>query len=189
MRRDALKKAEQRAALIIYVCEKEVIATRMTDLFPEVMEGSAGIRLLLAAVYVGICAVQDIRFRRISLPATACAGCAAFLLDLPIMAGGAETILLLIPCLLPGALFLFLSLAAEGAAGKGDGYCFLVLGALLGSRAVWIIAMTSLLLASLCGILLMIFRRAERKTRLPFLFFTGLACAGNILLCICKIQW
>ena len=66
---------------------------------------------------------------------------------------------------------------------------FLVLGALLGTRMVWTVALTSLLLASLCGILLMIFRRAERKTRLPFLFFTGLALAGDMLLCLGKIQW
>ena len=161
----------------------------MTGLFPQVMEGSAGIRLLLAALYVGICSVQDFRRRKISLPVTVCAGCAAFLLDIPIMAKGGENIFYLIPGLLPGVLFLFLSLAAEGAAGKGDGYCFLVLGALLGTRMVWIIALTSLLFASLCGILLMIFRRAERKTRLPFLFFTGLALAGDMLLCLSKIRW
>ena len=161
----------------------------LTEFIPEAMEASAGIRLLLAAVYVGICSVQDLRSRKISLPVTVCAGCAALLLDIPIMAGGGEGILLLVPGLLPGALFLFLSLAAEGAAGKGDGYCFLVLGALLGTRTVWIIALTSLLLASLCGILLMIFRKAGRKTRLPFLFFTGLACAGDVLLYLCKIRW
>ena len=161
----------------------------MAGLFPQEMEGSAGIRLLLAALYVGICSVQDFRRRKISLPVTVCAGCAAFLLDIPIMAKGGENIFYLIPGLLPGVLFLFLSLAAEGAAGKGDGYCFLVLGALLGTRMVWIIALTSLLFASLCGILLMIFRRAERKTRLPFLFFTGLALAGDMLLCLSKIRW
>ena len=161
----------------------------LTELFPETMEASAGIRLLLAAVYVGICSVQDFRSRKISLPVTVYAGCAAFLLDIPILTEGAENILFLIPGLLPGALFLFLSLAAEGAAGKGDGYCFLILGALLGTRTVWIIFLTSLLLASLCGILLMIFRKAGRKTRLPFLFFAGLACAGDLLLCICKVKW
>ena len=161
----------------------------MAGLFPQEMEGSAGLRLLLAAVYVGICAVQDLKRRKISLPVTVCAGCAAFLLDIPIMAKGGENIFRLIPGMLPGAMFLLLSLAAEGAAGKGDGYCFLVLGALLGTRMVWTVALTSLLLASLCGILLMIFRRAERKTRLPFLFFTGLALAGDMLLCLGKIQW
>ena len=103
----------------------------MAGLFPQEMEGSAGIRLLLAAVYVGICAVQDLKRRKISLPVTVCAGCAAFLLDIPIMAKGGENIFRLIPGMLPGAMFLLLSLAAEGAAGKGDGYCFLVLGALL----------------------------------------------------------
>ena len=99
----------------------------MAGLFPQEMEGSAGIRLLLAAVYVGICAVQDLKRRKISLPVTVCAGCAAFLLDIPIMAKGGENIFRLIPGMLPGAMFLLLSLAAEGAAGKGDGYCFLVL--------------------------------------------------------------
>ena len=44
----------------------------LTELFPETMEASAGIRLLLAAVYVGICSVQDFRSRKISLPVTVC---------------------------------------------------------------------------------------------------------------------
>ena len=161
----------------------------MAGLFPQEMEGSAGIRLLLAAVYVGICAVQDLKRRKISLPVTVCAGCAAFLLDIPIMAKGGENIFRLIPGMLPGAMFLLLSLAAEGAAGKGDGYCFLVLGALLWSRMTWILLMCALMLAAVCGAFLMLFRHAGRKTRMPFLAFTAAAWAGMLTVCLSGINW
>lgn len=165
-------------------------AGKMSELFPEIMAGSAAVRLLLATVYMGVCALQDFRSRTISLPLTVCAGGAAILLDLQMIArGGAAGVLLLAEGLLPGVLFLLLSEAAKGAAGKGDGYCLLVLGALCGPAAVWRAALAALFLASLCGIVLIAIRKAKRKTRLPFLLFAGLAWSGNVLCCLSGIEW
>lgn len=161
----------------------------MKELLPDLMAETAEIRFLLTTVYMGICAAQDLRSRRISLPLTACAGCAAILLDLPVIAGGAKGILLLTAGLLPGALLLLLSAAAKEAAGRGDGYCFLILGALCGPEAAWTIAVEALFLASLSGITLMILRRAQRKTRLPFLLFAGAAWAGDMVLSLSGVRW
>lgn len=171
----------------------------MEGLFPETAVESEGIRLLIAAVYMGICALQDLQTRRISLRLTVCAGTAAAIFDAAAVtnaSAGAERVASVVNLLLffaagflPGALLLILSLAAEGAAGKGDGFCFLVLGALLGPRMTWMILLTALFLASLCGIILMILKKAGRKTRMPFLVFAGFALAGNILIHLCGIIW
>lgn len=161
----------------------------VNELFPDLMAESAEIRFLLTTAYMGICAVQDFKSRRISLPLTACAGCAAIVLDLPVIAGRGNGVLLMTAGLLPGALLLLLSAAAKGAAGRGDGYCFLILGALCGPKTAWTIAAEALFLASLSGIALMILRKAQRKTRLPFLLFAGAAWAGDTVLRLSGIIW
>ncbi len=161
----------------------------MKKLFPDLMAEGAEIRFLLTTAYLGICAAQDLKSRRISLPLTACAGCAAILLDLPVLAGRGAGILLLTAGLLPGALLLLLSAAAKEAVGRGDGYCFLILGALCGPKTTCTIAAETLFLASLSGIALMILRKAQRKTRLPFLLFAGAAWAGDTVLRLSGIRW
>ena len=83
----------------------------VNELFPDLMAESAEIRFLLTTAYMGICAVQDFKSRRISLPLTACAGCAAIVLDLPVIAGRGNGVLLMTAGLLPGALLLLLSAA------------------------------------------------------------------------------
>ena len=116
------------------------------------------------------------------------------------MAGRGDGILLLTAGLLPGALLLLLSAAAKEAVGRGDGYCFLILGALCGPKTACTIAAETLFLASLSGIALMILRKAQRKTRmilrkaqrktrLPFLLFAGAAWAGDTVLRLSGIRW
>ena len=129
---------------------------------------------LLVCVYLGICAVQDYRSRRISLTASAAAGTAGLILAvirfLSSVSGGSSEIL---AGLLPGALLLILSFAAGGSAGAGDGIGFLVIGILLNAQKTWILFMSSLVLASFFGIVLMILKRACRKTKLPFMTITA----------------
>lgn len=84
-----------------------------------------------------------------------------------------ETCLTQAAGLLPGALLLILSFAAGGSAGAGDGIGFLVIGILLNAQKTWILFMSSLVLASFFGIVLMILKRACRKTKLPFMTITA----------------
>ena len=136
---------------------------------------------LLVCVYLGICAVQDYRSRRISLTASAAAGTAGLILAvirfLSSVSGGSleilETCLTQAAGLLPGALLLILSFAAGGSAGAGDGIGFLVIGILLNAQKTWILFMSSLVLASFFGIVLMTLKRACRKTKLPFMTITA----------------
>ena len=91
--------------------------------------------------------------------------------------------------LIPGGMLLLLALLSGGAAGIGDGICFMVLGALLGTWMTWILLMYSLLLASFCGVILMLFQKAGRKTRMPFLAFTAVAWAGIMAVKLSGIDW
>ena len=146
------------------------------------MAEAAGIRLAVFTVYLEICAVQDLAKRRISIPLSVLTGAVALLLDIPLFVSGAPDALFWGTAFLPGILLLLLSFAATGAAGTGDGICFLVLGGLLGPRVAGTLVMAALLLASLAGIVLLVCRKADRKTHLPFLFFAGLVWTGELLI-------
>lgn len=147
----------------------------MTGLIPEGMAATAVCRLILFSVYLGICALQDLRVRRISIPLSALAGAAAAVLDLPALADGSLDMILFAAGMLPGILLLLICVAAKGAAGSGDGLCFLAAGAMLGPGPAWILLMASLSLTCVCGILLLALGKAKGKTRMPFLTFAGLA--------------
>ena len=140
---------------------------------------------LLVCVYLGICAAQDFRSRRISLAVSAAAGTAGLILSvIRILCGSTagvslevlENCLTQAAGLLPGALLLILSFAAGGSSGTGDGIGFLVIGILLDAQKTWILFMSALILASFCGIVLMILKRACRKTKLPFMTITAAVC-------------
>ena len=81
---------------------------------------------------------------------------------------------------IPGALLLAIAVCSGESIGIGDGLVLFVLGVFCGaSQAVAMLGMALFLVAVLAGVLLII-RRAGRKTELPFL-----PClAGGYLLCV-----
>lgn len=161
----------------------------MTELLCGEMAETAVIRLAVFTVYLEICAVQDFTKRRISIPFSALTGTAVLLLDIPLFMAGVTDMLFWGTAFLPGILLLFLSFAASGSAGTGDGICFLVLGGLLGPGIAGMLVMASLLLASLAGIILLACRKVKRDTHLPFLFFAGLVWTGGLLVYFSPVDW
>lgn len=159
------------------------------------------VSLTAVTIYLSVCAVQDMKQRRISLRWSACMGTLALVVDLA-KAGAfmneagnvlprelLSGILFRLTCLAPGCLLLILAAAAKGSAGAGDGICFLIVGAFTDARTVWILLAASLFLASLCGIVLICMRKADRKTRLPFLVFAEAAWAIVLLSRLCRVKW
>ena len=158
------------------------------------------VSLPAVTVYLSVCAVQDLRRRRISLRWSVCMGALALAADIAkamafLNTSGNTTpgevlsgFLLWLSCLAPGCLLLILSAAAEGSAGAGDGICFLVVGAFTDARTAWILLAASLFLASVSGIVLMCLKKADRKTRLPFLAFVGAAWGTGLLVRLCQVK-
>lgn len=147
------------------------------------------LRRILCTAYLLVCALQDLRRRKIGIRMSVFTVCAALLLDASALFSGQEEMLTYVGGLLPGVVLLLLALLSRGAAGSGDGICFLVLGVLLGTWMTWILLMYSLLLASVCGVILMLFQKAGRKTRMPFLAFTAAAWAGIMAVKLSGINW
>ena len=147
------------------------------------------LRETLCTGYLVICAVQDIKKQTIDIRVSVFAGCAALLLEGAALAAGQIEILTSLGGLVPGILLLALALFSEGAAGIGDGICFLVLGALLGTWMTWAVLMSALILASAVGALLMFFRKAGRRTHMPFLAFAAASWALILAARLSGINW
>ena len=147
------------------------------------------LRWLICTIYLLVCAIQDIRRRKIGIPLSACAGCAALLLNAVSVITGRSSMPFCLGGLLPGALLLVLAFVSRGALGSGDGICFLVLGAFLGAPVTWILLLCALLCAALFGAVLLALHQAGRKTRIPFLPFTAVSWAGIMAVRLSGINW
>ncbi|MDO5476469.1 MAG: prepilin peptidase [Eubacteriales bacterium] len=146
-------------------------------------------RNLLCGVYLSICAVQDLRTRKISVLLSMAAGVTALTLDAFVLYRRPADVLPYLAGLIPGALLLLLAFAADGAAGAGDGICFLILGAFLGARRTWILLVCALLAAAVGGGIFLALGKAGKKTKLPFLAFAAMAWAIQAAADLAPIHW
>ncbi|MDO5133145.1 MAG: hypothetical protein Q4D81_09205 [Eubacteriales bacterium] len=154
----------------------------------------------LSSVYLVICGIQDFRRRRIHLGVSAAVAALAVIALLlqktwrigfqeGIREGLTEGVAAVPGAMMPGALLLLLSFAAKGTAGPGDGICYLVLGIMLGMRTTWMLLAASLMLSSVCGIVLLAVRRADRKTKMPFLTISAAVWAAVLAARCAGITW
>lgn len=70
--------------------------------------------------------------------------------------------------LIPGLILSAVSLPTDGAIGFGDGLLVAVIGFYLGIQAAAGTLLWGLLTCALCGVCLLILRRGNKKTALPF---------------------
>lgn len=82
--------------------------------------------------------------------------------------------------LIPGMCMLLISFASNQSVGYGDGLTILMLGLLVGFKLCVGILCLSLFLISIYSIVLLIIKKANRKTTIPYIPF--LLAAGGIIL-------
>ena len=85
-----------------------------------------------------------------------------------------------------GLCVIGISITSKEQIGKGDGIVIPAIGLVLGARRCLIVVCIASLLMSLVAISILLFRRGNRQTRLPFLpaVFAGYVfCAGQVLIC------
>lgn len=87
----------------------------------------------------------------------------------------------LLPGMLPGLVALVLSYITQEQIGYGDGIILLIIGCCLGVKyCVWIV-FAALLGCFLTSLLLIIFHKAKKKARIPFVPYM---CIGTIVVMI-----
>lgn len=122
-------------------------------------------------IIVCICAIFDIRKREIPFKAViiggviGCGNCFLQISEGNLLAGEMGL------ALLPGCFFLFLSLVSGEKVGYGDGLLLAVVGLFIGFYRCLLILCISLLLLSVTALVLLVFHKVHRNSRLPFVPF------------------
>ena len=136
-----------------------------------------------AVLLLSVCGIWDIRKRRIpvrvlvlgSIWALICILIRSFSGDtqeketLLQIAGGVAV------AVLPGIVFLLLSFLTEKKVGYGDGLLLLILGLMEGVTVVGFTCCMALFLQALVAVVLVIARKADKQTEIPFVPFLFLA--------------
>ena len=126
-----------------------------------------GLRHLTAFLLLSVNTWKDCRKREISVYGTL--GPGLFGLFLTIAAGGTD--LVYFAGFSIGLLFLGFSLLTQGAAGAGDAFVLLSLGALLPWDSVLASLTAALLISAFCCLFLITVKHRSRKADIPFLPF------------------
>jgi len=110
----------------------------------------------------------DIKSRVICWPAAAAAGIAGLALhllhpDLRVTES--------LWGLLPGVILLLLSIACGEALGRGDCYVLMACGSILGFARTFLLLSTALIFAASWAVLLLLRKKAGRKSEMPFMPF------------------
>lgn len=135
------------------------------------METEEWVMLVMLAGF----AVYDMKTKTVSLAAFAVFAVSVLLYRLCTGTGIAE----LAAGLVPGVLVLLLAYVTKESIGTGDGLMLCVLGMFCGWRQCLAVLGMALVLSSALAIILLVCKRAGRKTEIPFL--PGLF--GGFLLC------
>lgn len=93
---------------------------------------------------------------------------ALFLIQTFCVEGGAVAHLIR---LIPGIIFFVFTFASKGAVGTGDGIVILALGTILGIENTFNAIFYATVLASVSSLVLISLKKANKKTRLPFVPF------------------
>lgn len=137
-------------------------------------------KITVVVIILGIESVKDIRTRKISL--------------LPIFIGMALGVLLVIPDgfkgflgaligMLPGIFLILFSFLTKEKIGYGDGFILIFAGFLLGIKCAFFILLSGMLCCALLSVIILILKKGNRNTALPFVPFLILPC---ILYCFIK---
>ncbi len=133
---------------------------------------------VFAAGVLLLSAVTDIKHRKVNVYVIILGSLAVMLIHLFARSGLTDFVIGMIP----GAVMLVAARVSGQAIGYGDGLLILFLGICFGWQGSLFILLTSLLLISVCGLVLMCFGRANRKTSWPMAPWILAATIIHILL-------
>lgn len=124
----------------------------------------------------------DIRWKRIPVVLLLAGGAGGILCLISdnVAAGIGAVFLSGLVGILPGVGMFLLSLMTEKKVGSGDGFVLMVLGLLQGIGMVLLVFCVGLFLQSLWAVALLVIKRADKQTCIPFLPFL---LAGELVIC------
>ena len=121
---------------------------------------------------LSISSIFDIRKKSIPIQILVAAGIwAVICLTLSVTENGAEVLAGSLPGLLPGAVLLMLGFLTQQKVGYGDGILLIIMGLMEGVRMVLLTFCIGLFLQSILAVILVLFKKADKQTQIPFVPF------------------
>lgn len=136
------------------------------------------IKIMGIMAFLILCSIQDIREKRLSVK---------MLVVSSLLFSGMSLIFEEIPIekrlynILPGMSAFLLAFLTKEQIGYGDAACLVVLGILVSAGCLSGAIMAGLILLSICSIILLAWKKANRKTTLPFLPFLSAGMLWQII--------
>lgn len=129
-------------------------------------------------VFLVLCSIQDIREKRLSVKMLVVAGLLFLGMSLVFEEMPIEKRL---HNILPGMITFLLAFLTKEQIGYGDAACLVVLGILVSAGSLFGAVMIGLILLSICSMILLAGKKADRKTTLPFLPFLSAGMLWQII--------
>lgn len=126
------------------------------------------IKIIVMGVFLLIEGIRDLEKHKVSMITVVIAGVIGVILQFGIIQ---ENGLEILGGILIGVVLLLLAKITREKIGYGDGWIFVVTGIYLGFHSNMYLLLLSLFLASLVSICLLVFKKVNRKTELPFVSF------------------
>ena len=129
-------------------------------------------------VFLVLCSIQDIREKRWSVKMLVVAGLLFLGMSLVFEEMPIEKRL---HNILPGMITFLLAFLTKEQIGYGDAACLVVLGIMVSAGSLFGAVMIGLILLSICSMILLAGKKADRKTTLPFLPFLSAGMLWQII--------
>ena len=126
------------------------------------------IKIIILGLFLVIEGIRDLRRHKVSMLSVALAGVIGVIIQIPLIK---EIYPDMIGGILPGIILLLVAGFTKERIGYGDGWVMFVAGIYLGFAGSIYLLTLSLFIASLTSVLLLICKKAGRKTELPFVAF------------------
>lgn len=126
------------------------------------------IKIVILGVFLLIEGIRDLQKHKVSMITVMIAGILGVIFQFVIIQ---ENGLKIIGGILIGIVLLSLAKITREKIGYGDGWIFVVTGIYLGFHSNMYLLLLSLFLASLVSICLLVFKKVNKKTELPFVSF------------------
>lgn len=126
------------------------------------------IKIVVLGVFLLIEGIRDLQKHKVSMITVMIAGILGVIFQFGIIQ---ENGLKIIGGILIGIVLLLLAKMTREKIGYGDGWIFVVTGIYLGFHSNMYLLLLSLFLASLVSICLLVFKKVNKKTELPFVPF------------------
>ena len=126
------------------------------------------IRVVVPGIFLILEGVRDLKKRKISMTSVFLTGILGILFGIPLIK---DNFISMLGGIAIGLVCLLIAGLTNEKVGYGDGWVLTVMGIYLGFRSNLYLLSVSLFLASLTSVLLLISKKAGRKTELPFVTF------------------